>query len=441
VSGYFERLEGHLLDAVEREAGRPQQRPQAGRSSPLARLRRRPRRTTAVLIFVVLACGATGALAAAGLLVGSPVRPSAPLTPAAGEGIPAAGQSRLLALRVADPVGGPPWGVQIVHTTRGFVCLQVGRVEDNRLGELGIDGAFHDDGRFHPLPPDVLPNPAIGFSVGGNAICEVAGRTASVMAFGVDRSAASMPRHAAPSAAHQREVSYGLLGPHALSVSYRTGRGLRTTPVDRGAGVFLLVQHASVIPEHGTGVMVAQGSGQRGTERPGPNGVLTAITYRFGGLTCSDSRDSRAAHPCPRASKPRASGRKNLHEPLHVSLDIKHNLIYGAQLHFTAPYAVTSAHQLYEIELHTTACPNHSTIVGLTPINRNLARGSAIRASLPYTFANSCNRSEKIKVVFYRLAIPPTPQTTRSIEIGSITIHEPHGTQSAKPRTPRPRTR
>ena len=83
-----------------------------------------------------------------------------PATPNAGIGVPAPGGSRLLALRTADPQGGPPWGMRLVHTTRGEICVQIGRLADGQLGQLGIDGAFHDDGRFHPLAPDILPKPA-----------------------------------------------------------------------------------------------------------------------------------------------------------------------------------------------------------------------------------------------------------------------------------------
>lgn len=47
-----------------------------------------------------------------------------------------------------------PAGQRVIRTTRGEVWVQVGRVQDRQLGELGIDGAFHDDGRFHPIPAD-----------------------------------------------------------------------------------------------------------------------------------------------------------------------------------------------------------------------------------------------------------------------------------------------
>ncbi|HLM85272.1 MAG TPA: hypothetical protein VK272_03690, partial [Solirubrobacteraceae bacterium] len=118
----------------------------------------RPQRVNAPLIaaIVVLAGGAIAA-AATGVLTGSPVSsPAGPPVPYAAYGVPVAGGSDLLALRVADPEGGLPWGMRIVHTTRGLVCVQVGRVYRGQLGQLGADGVFHDDGRFHPLGSNVL---------------------------------------------------------------------------------------------------------------------------------------------------------------------------------------------------------------------------------------------------------------------------------------------
>ena len=118
----------------------------------------RPRRINAPLIaaIIVLAAAAIAA-AATGLLTGSPVSlPEGLPVPHAGYGVPVAGGSDLLALRVADPEGGLPWGMRIVHTTRGLVCVQVARVYRGQLGQLGVDGVFRDDGRFHRLESNVL---------------------------------------------------------------------------------------------------------------------------------------------------------------------------------------------------------------------------------------------------------------------------------------------
>ena len=64
--------------------------------------------------------------------------------------------------------------MRIEHTTRGQLCMQVGRVDGGRLGELGVDSAFGSDGRFHALPATVLP-PGYGGSA-GQVECDQTGR-------------------------------------------------------------------------------------------------------------------------------------------------------------------------------------------------------------------------------------------------------------------------
>ena len=100
--------------ALEQEAGRDA-------ASPLRSWLSRRMNATVMAAAFVLAGGAI-AVAATGLLNGRPVKRQGPATPNAGIGVPAPGGSRLLALRVADPQGGLPWGMRLVHTTRGEVC-------------------------------------------------------------------------------------------------------------------------------------------------------------------------------------------------------------------------------------------------------------------------------------------------------------------------------
>src|SRR5271165_306725 len=135
---------------------------------------------------LVLGGGAV-ALAATGVLSGSPVKPEVPLNAAAGNGLPVAGASAHLALLAADPGGGLPWGMRIEHTTRGQLCLQVGRVEGAQLGELGLDSAFGNDGRFHALPATVLP-PGYGGSA-DQVECVPDGQTVIFEDLNADRSA------------------------------------------------------------------------------------------------------------------------------------------------------------------------------------------------------------------------------------------------------------
>src|SRR5439155_1637813 len=62
------------------------------------------------------------------------------------------GTTRVLPVRAADPDGGPPWGLRVFRAKSGAFCVQTGRVVNGKLGVLGQEGAFHNDGRFHELP-------------------------------------------------------------------------------------------------------------------------------------------------------------------------------------------------------------------------------------------------------------------------------------------------
>lgn len=137
---------------IERELLRAAQR-QAARASTSPRWPRR------MLIAAAAALATSGvALAASGLLQdGDPVPRSkklSPLTTPPGE--------RLIVaqVRAPDPSGGPDWGIgtfDAALATRpgsqdiGLRCVVVARVQHGRLGVIGRDGAFQNDGRFHAL--------------------------------------------------------------------------------------------------------------------------------------------------------------------------------------------------------------------------------------------------------------------------------------------------
>lgn len=416
MTDFLDRLEHQLVQAAAA--------PDASRRRAGARGRglRLP-----LVAAVLLLASATIALAASGLLTGSAVRPSKTLTPTTGEGVPAPGGARLLPLRVADPAGGLPWGMRIVHTTRGLVCLQIGRVQNGELGELGIDGAYHDDGLFHPVPPAVLPVDA-GSGVAGSSSCQLAGRTFSGSLDGLDRNAATSSGVAA---GDQREISYGLLGAHALSITYTTRSGQRTTPVQAGTGAYLVVGVlATPQVENMSGSI---GVDQLDARRPNPIGALSAITYRFGARICEDSPTSPTPDACPRpnvAFPVHPAPLPNLHDPVQATLDIRHGLIYGAKVQFTAPYAATSARETYGI-----AMPIHGTsdTVG-SSINRNVTRGEKVTVHLPYVFADTrVGRSQLVEIVFTRLGKPPTTTSVRQTIVGSLTLREPPGTAPAPP--------
>ncbi len=77
-------------------------------------------RVALVALALVLATAAITLAATGVILTGSPVRTVRAPIATAGEGIPVAGGARLLPLRAPDPAGGLPWGMRIIHTTRGL---------------------------------------------------------------------------------------------------------------------------------------------------------------------------------------------------------------------------------------------------------------------------------------------------------------------------------
>jgi hypothetical protein len=193
----------------------------------------------------------------------------------------APGASRLLPLRVPDPEGGLPWGMRIIRTTRGELCVQIGRIEHEQLGELGIDGVFHDDGRFHQMPADVLPETSrVGTSVYNNdatesVSCHLVGQAVAGEHLGVDRSAGAANGHVQRIPRRElRNLSYGLLGPAAVSVSYHDGAKPHTAAVLAPIGAYLIVQRAT------RGEQVGSGQESLGSEGDlPPSAPLTAITY------------------------------------------------------------------------------------------------------------------------------------------------------------------
>ncbi len=263
---------------------------------------RRRRRLTG-LATVVAASLSAGALAAGGVLTGDPVRDPAGQpapVPTAGAGVELTGSARLSPLRVADPGGGPPWGLRILKTTRQLGCVQLGRVVDGRLGYLGRDGAFADDGRFHPLPANVVGRRDCSTLDGAGHIF-LAISYSGLPASGEDRACtarkvppppAGVPQRALPicPAADERILFYGLLGPEATSVGYRDDAGkLRTVKTAGPEGAYVVaLRPSSTRPAKGSWVpSTSPGSGLRQvTYRDGHTCVIPPPRRRGGARRC-----------------------------------------------------------------------------------------------------------------------------------------------------------
>lgn len=206
---------------------------------------------------------AGGALAAVGLLhVGAPVP-----NPPGGHTVKLAamdpGSRALLSLRAADPAGGLPWGIEVARRGDGrMFCAQVGRVHHDVLGIIGRDGAFNNDGRFHPLSPSADQSEVCGGTTpGGQLFAASSGPPIPASAYTGSFSSAvggcrenipdeSMSAHTRRALAHVpvcarnslRIVKFGFAGREAKQVEYsnRLVR-VRQTPDPETSGAYLFV--------------------------------------------------------------------------------------------------------------------------------------------------------------------------------------------------------
>jgi hypothetical protein len=400
MSGYLDRLGEQLVDA----AATP--RPKLGRRTT----RRRTIPTGAAAVLAALLVASAVALAVTGTFqTGSPVRPPEHPVASVGAGVATRG-TRLLPIRAADPGGGMPWGMRLVHTTRGLVCIQVGRISGSQLGVLGQDEAFNDDGRFHPVAPDVVDYHRITMEISS---ClppgQVTSQEASIPQNGVFGAAdsAAIPRSA------RRWISYGLLGPGAVSVSYQSeGREL-TVPVNPGTGAYLIVLPASpkIGFETGGGATSPNGFVT-------PQGALSEITYRVHDRLCSESRpasEAAAAHPkCPALpfATPFAAPQR-LHHPIRVRLEASGTAVVT----FTAPRAVTSAISGYVVEVPAPCHKGTSEI----PVERDVRAGQLIHIAVRGLFANACGPSVSVRVV-YEPSREHIPDGKADVIIGETTV-------------------
>jgi hypothetical protein len=426
----FEHL--HILQEVRDQLIDAAHRQEANRRAA-ARVRSwLSRRVNAVVMAAVLVlAGGAIAVAATDVLSGSPVRQQGRPSPNAGLGVPAPGASRLLSLRAPDPQGGLPWGMRLVHTTRGEICVQIGRLDDNQLGQLGIDGAFHDDGRFHPLAPDILPET----SDSGDVTCNVAAAIEIGSWRSGDRNAApNGPEETSfkPTAKDLRLISWGLLGPHAVSVTYHTAAGVRTRPVAPGTGAYLIVSAVSHVP-HSIGAgeaLMGEISGHEVTALPagrvgGPVPAATfpvlAATFRFGSFTCAIGHGALVGTRCPTYHPPdsRLAPARNLHEPVQVTLRTQPrdscsaaylvDPCYRAEIEFKAPYAVTSAGSEYFVQAKSSC--NHARASSWSMF-QDIQQGETVRTQSSGLF--NCTSGE-FKVQYLNNSHPTAVVGTASL--------------------------
>jgi hypothetical protein len=403
---------------------------------------------------VLALAGGTVAIAATGVLTGSPVKPEVPQSPVAGNGLPVPGEPGLPTLHTADPDGGLPWGIRILHTTRGQICAQVGRVQNGQLGELGVDSAFGDDGRFHALSPDILPP---GYGGSSNYIeCVAPGQTLIYENASADRSAerllpeefkegAKAQKREAPPVQDLRAVSFGLLGPHGVSITYRTQKGMRTVPVRGTNGVFLLVEPAGYITSPSTvgGSMSGQADASSvdvilaGRKRF--VAMVSAVTFRFGRHLCSQGYGSPVKKHCPtrRVLAPERlfSPTRSLHADVRLTLLAQSHVAcqaafltdpcYKGEIEFTAPYEVATAATDYLVEARA-KCKIGGRPETSWNLERDVKKHETVKTvSLGlFKFTPACASNEAFRVSYQNPQGPSAHSPHESVTVGTIAMNK-----------------
>ncbi len=396
-------------------------------------------------VAVSLALGALALMGAGGgallLAPGRPVTPAfeLPAMPTVGLGRPLAPSLALLALRVADPAGGPPWGMRVIRTTRGLACIQAGRVLDGELGGIGIGYAFRGDGRFHPFSPaDAISEDSCAtVDAGGRAFQP--GAPAIVTADGLPLAGENLypyQRVHCDLPGQQdwgvrcpqvdlREVAVGMLGPDAASIRVNApghaptpGPELTVRPSGPD-GAYLIVLPA---PAHANS---GPGAGPYGSHVPQGMATLT-VTYRDGSQ-CEIPAYSDAQRCTPKgldvaSAAPPAEGKAGAtlrvsyrpllpySPPLLAEGRRGHTFARpgsagerpgpGLVVTFRAPEAAPSISSGYDVELRprpVAGCATPAVIVA-QPTQRTLAAGQ--RVQIPVSLESGCRTTYSGRVFF-----------------------------------------
>jgi hypothetical protein len=367
MNDVFDDLESQLRRAVRaRRRVRPSWR------------RRGHRRTPAIVLFATLAISA-GALAAGGVIrIGAPAEPRGSSFYALRGGGIVKGTVRLLPVSTPDPVGGPPWGMRVLSTKRGEGCVQVGRLLDGKLGAIGQDSSFHDDGLFHEFAVDTFGakracslldgndrlflNAVVGDIPASAWVGFVKNGCVPSTAGPYERFAEDGKRKPYPVCpqADERNLYYGLLGPDAKSVTYVLAGHAHTQPTSGPEGAYLIVTKASPtqlfnFDAGGTqDVVPVDGPITELHYRDGATCHLTGRSWIGGKYACTPELKVPVGWVPPRTPAPTAT---QVASPLHVRLIRGARGDYEATLRFTSRVAIANARSSYTVQWHETGQP------------------------------------------------------------------------------------
>ena len=421
-----------VVKRIEQAADEPQPRRWSGRGGlalPIA---------IGALILAAASAGAALLLSS-----GETVAPAfvLPATPAAGLGEPVPQTLALLPMRVADTEGGPPWGMRVIRTTRGLLCLQAGRVVDDQLGALGTGYAFHGDKRFHPfLADDAISTDACP-AVGAAGKAFLPGPPVIVPANGLPLAGENV----APSdqvhcdlpgqknwgvrcpQSELRQVAVGLLGPHARSIEVGNPDGSSFTIDPYGPeGAYLIVLPAQ--PNANASMSSGSYESPFGSVSSAPGGAKLKVTYKDG-VQCQIpiSNPSQQCH-AQSTGGPRLPSASELRSVVHASyVPLDEHLEFpllmegrggkgsfpgrtGSNGHdaprpalaitFKAPVAAANASSAYVVELRpqpVSGCATPSVIVS-QPTSETLHAGAQVNIAVP--LETSCTTSYAGRVFY-----------------------------------------
>lgn len=367
MNDVFDALESQLRLAVR-----------ARRSTRLSWMRRGRRRTSAIVLIAMLVISA-GALAAGGVIrIGAPAEPRESSFYALRGGGIVKGTVRMLPISTTDPIGGPPWGMRVLSTKRGEGCVQVGRLLDGKLGAIGRDSSFHDDGLFHEFAVNTFGAKRACSLLDGNdrlfLNVVVGDIPASAWAgnYGdkacVPSTAGHYERFAEDGKPYpvcpqtdERNLYYGLLGPEAKSISYVLEGHAHTQPTAGPEGAYLIVTHASPTQlfnfnAGGTqDVVPVDGPITELHYRDGATCHLTGRSWIGGKYACTPELKVPIGWVPPQMPAPTAA---QVASPLHVRLIRGKDAEYEAVLQFTSRVAISNARSSYTVQWHETGQPS-----------------------------------------------------------------------------------
>jgi hypothetical protein len=338
----------------------------AGKPRPARTRAQRTQLRRLVLMIPAVLIVTAGALAAGGVIrIGSPAEPpSRRLAQLRGGGL-VKGTVRLLAITAPDPGGGPPWGMRVLSTKTGEGCVQVGRLLDGKLGAIGQDNAFHNDGQFHEFALEsafakhactlldgngrIFLNATVG-DMPASAWVGYGGGCVPSTATHAERFDAKGKPIALCAQADERNLYYGLLGPDAQSITYKLAGHTYTQTTVGPEGAYLIVTRASPTQlfnfnAGGTqDIVPVDGPITELHYRDGATCHLTSRSWIGGKDACTPELKVPVGWVPPKAPAPTAA---QVASPLHTRLVHDRRGGYEIEISFRSRVSITGARSTY----------------------------------------------------------------------------------------------